>query len=85
MNNKVYKATHGVQNHRTNDKIHGVKVISYNKLGDVTNSTYITGDKLHEYMYSCKTKEFINIESKRHEKSPFGKLWYPVALVLELC
>ena len=74
MNNKVYKTTQGVQNHRTNNKIHGVKVISYNKLGDVTNSTYITGDKLHEYMYSCKTRKFINIEDKRHEKSPFGKL-----------
>ena len=74
MNNKVYKTTEGLQNTRTNNKIHGVKVISYNKLGDVTNSTYITGDKLHEYMYNCKTQKFINIEKTRHEKSPFGKL-----------
>lgn len=74
MSNKVYKTTEGLQNTRTNNKIHGVKVISYNQLGDVTNSTYITGDKLHEYMYSCKTRKFINIEDKRHEKSPFGKL-----------
>ena len=75
MNTKVHKTTHGVQNPRTNEStIHGVKVTSYDRLGDVTNSTYITGDKLHEYMYSCKTRKFINIEDKRHEKSPFGKL-----------
>ena len=74
MNNKVYKATHGVQDNRTNDKIHGVKVTSYNKQGEVTDNIWIDGVKLHESMYNCKTKEFINIEDKRHEKSPFGKL-----------
>ena len=73
MNNKVYKTTQGVQNHRTNDKIYGVKVTSYDRLGDITNSVYIAGDTLHEYMYSCKTREFINIEEAKHKKSPFNK------------
>ncbi len=75
MNNKVYKSTEGLQNSRTNDKIFGVQVTTYDKQGEVTNSTYITGDKLHEYAYNCKTREFINLEKMRHEKSPFGKLY----------
>jgi hypothetical protein len=74
MNTKVHKTTHGVQNPRTNEStIHGVKVISYDKLGDITHSTFITGDKLHEFMYSCKTRKFINIEEAKHKKSPFNK------------
>ena len=74
MNNKVYKTTEGLQNTRTNNKIHGVKVTSYNKQGETTDKIWIDGVKLHESMYNCKTRKFINIESKRHEKSPFGKL-----------
>ena len=73
MNNKVYKTTQGVQNHRTNDKIYGVKVTSYDRLGNSTHSTYITSDKLHEFMYSCKTRKFIKIEEAKHKKRPFNK------------
>ena len=48
-------------------------VTTYDKLGDVTNSVYIAGDTLHEYMYCCKTREFIHIEEAKHKKSPFNK------------
>ncbi len=60
-----HKANHVVTD-VTNDIIHGVKVTSYNSVGDEVDSTYIEGSKLHEYVYSCKTGKFIK-SSKYYE------------------
>ena len=43
-------------------KIHGVKLKSYDKSGDVTASTYIPGLRLHEEVYSTKTKQFMTMD-----------------------
>ena len=53
-----HKANHVVTD-VTNDVIHGVKITTYNKSGAESGSTYVTGDKLHDYVYHCKTKKFI--------------------------
>ena len=54
----------------TNNIIHGVKVTSYNSVGDEVDSTYIEGSKLHDYVYSCKTRKFTSIASieNKHKK-----------------
>ena len=43
-------------------KIHGVKLQTFNKSGEVTASTYISGIKLHEEVYSTKTKQFMTVD-----------------------
>ena len=43
-------------------KIHGVNIKSYNKSGNVTDSTYIPGIKLHDEVYSTKTKQFMTVD-----------------------
>ena len=43
-------------------KIHDVELKTYNKIGEVTDSTYISGIKLHEEVYSTKTKQFMTID-----------------------
>ena len=43
-------------------KIHGVKLQTFNKSGEVTASTYIPGIKLHDEVYSTKTREFMTID-----------------------
>ena len=43
-------------------KIHGVKLQTFNKSGEVTASTYIPGIKLHEEVYSTKTREFMTVD-----------------------
>ena len=43
-------------------KIHGVKLQTFNKSGEVTASTYIPGIKLHEEVYSTKTKQFMTVD-----------------------
>ena len=43
-------------------KIHGVKLKSYNKSGEVTASTYIPGLRLHEEVYSTKTKQYMTVD-----------------------
>jgi len=67
-----YKANH-VDISNLNDVIHGVKVTTYNQAGDESSSTYITGEKLHEYVYNCRTKKFVTIESLSNKRSPFIK------------
>ena len=67
-----HKANHVVTD-VTNDIIHGVRVTTYNKLGDESSSTYIPGDKLHEYVYNSKTKKFVTIDSLSNKRSPFIK------------
>ena len=62
-----HKANHVVTSN-TNDVIHGVKVTSYNSVGDEVDSTYIEGSKLHDYVYSCKTREFTSIASIKNDK-----------------
>jgi len=64
---KKHKVNHVVTSN-TNDVIHGVKVTSYNSVGDEVNSTYIEGNKLHDYVYSCKTREFISIDAIKNDK-----------------
>jgi hypothetical protein len=60
----------------TNNIIHGVKVITYDQDG-TSNTTYINGDKLHEYVYNSKTKKFNSIESLQRP-SPFSKKETPL-------
>ena len=67
----THKDNHVVTNN-TNDIIHGVRITTYDKLGDESSSTYIAGDKLHEYVYNSKTKKFNSIESLQRP-SPFMK------------
>ena len=43
-------------------KIHDVELKTYNKIGEVTDSTYISGIKLHEEVYSTKTREFMTVD-----------------------
>ena len=43
-------------------KIHGVKLQTFNKSGEMTDSTYIPGLKLHEEVYSTKTKQFMTVD-----------------------
>ena len=43
-------------------KIHGVNIKSYDKSGNVTDSTHIPGIKLHDEVYSTKTRKFMNVE-----------------------
>ena len=64
-----HKANHVVTSD-TNNIIHGVKVTSYNSVGDEVDSTYIEGSKLHDYVYSCKTRKFTSIASieNKHKK-----------------
>ena len=64
-----YKANHVVTSN-TNNIIHGVKVTSYNSVGDEVDSTYIEGSKLYDYVYSCKTRKFTSIASieNKHKK-----------------
>ncbi len=61
----THKDNHVVTNN-TNDIIHGVRITTYDKLGDESSSTYIAGDKLHEYVYHCRTKKFTKL-SKYHD------------------
>ena len=54
---------HGVSlDNKQESKIHGVKLKSYNKSGEVTASTYIPGLRLHEEVYSTKTKQFMTVD-----------------------
>ena len=55
----------------TNNIIHGVKVTSYNSVGDEVDSTYIEGSKLHDYVYSCKTRKFTSISSIENKHKQF--------------
>ncbi len=66
------KNTEGLKQCDTNNVIHGVKVITYDKDG-TSNTTYIKGDKLYDYVYNSKTKKFITIESLSNKRSPFIK------------
>ena len=68
---KKHKVNHVVTSN-TNDVIHGVKVTSYNSVGDEVNSIYIEGSKLHEYVYSCKTRKFTSIASIENKHKKFG-------------
>ena len=45
---------------RSNDKIHGVTITTYEKSGKVA-TTHIEGNKLYEYKYISSTKTFIKI------------------------
>ena len=62
-----HKANHVVTSN-TNNIIHGVKVTSYNSVGDEVNSIYIEGRKLQDYVYSCKTRKFTSIASIKNDK-----------------
>jgi hypothetical protein len=54
---------HGVSlDNKQESKIHGVKLQTFNKSGEVTASTYIPGIKLHEEVYSTKTKQFMTVD-----------------------
>ena len=54
---------HGVSlDNKQESKIHGVKLKSYDKSGEVTASTYIPGLRLHEEVYSTKTKQFMTVD-----------------------
>ena len=43
-------------------KIHGVNIKSYDKSGRLTSLHYIPGIKLHDEVYSTKTRKFMNVE-----------------------
>jgi hypothetical protein len=52
-------------------KIHGVNIKSYDKSGNVTDSTHIPGIKLHDEVYSTKTKKFMNAEEYHTTKKKY--------------
>lgn len=43
-------------------KIHGVNIKSYDKSGRLTSLHYIPGLKLHDEVYSTKTKQFMTVD-----------------------
>ena len=53
----------------SNDIIHDVKITTpHNK-----STLWISGEKLHNYIYNSRTKKFITIESLCSKRSPFIK------------
>lgn len=71
MNNSINTQVTQHDRMDTSDIIHGVKITSYNSVGDEISSSYIEGQKLHEYVYNCKTKKFVSLSSYEKKRKKF--------------
>ena len=57
-----YRINGVLSDNEQESKIHDVKLKTYNKIGEVTDSIYISGLSLHDEVYSTKTKQFMTVD-----------------------
>ena len=57
-----YRINGVLSDNEQESKIHDVKLKTYNKIGEVTDSIYISVLSLHDEVYSTKTKQFMTID-----------------------
>lgn len=50
-----------------NNKIHGVRITTYDKFGNTISARYLSGLVLSKYQYNTKTNELIPLPSMRKQ------------------